>query len=89
MRGVAERAQVEIQGMGREVVRWRGMCGQEIRWQGKGEDHLGDRWQRRLQLVEGGCWFELPVRGGYGSFGSIRWDRVAHGGYMVRRDGDL
>jgi hypothetical protein len=72
MLGVAERAQVGSQEMGREVVRWRGMCGQEIRWQGKGEGRQGDRWQKRLRLAEVGCSFELPVRGGCGLFGSSR-----------------
>jgi hypothetical protein len=44
MRGVAEHVQVGIQEMGPVVVRWRGMCGQEMsRWQGKGEDRPDDR----------------------------------------------
>ena len=71
MPGAAVHVQVEIQEMGQEVVRWRGMCGQETHWRDKGEDRQGDRWQKRLRLVEGGCWFELLVRGGCGSFGSI------------------
>jgi len=89
MMDVAGREQVGSQEMGREVVRWRVMCGQEIRWQGKGEDRLGGRWQRRLRLVGGGCWSASQVRGVCGLFGSVRWDRVAHGGCMVRQDEDL
>ena len=72
MPGAAVHVQVEIQEMGQEVVRWRGMCGQEIRWQGKGEDRPGDRWRRRLRLAGGGCWFVLRVHGECGLFGSIR-----------------
>jgi hypothetical protein len=72
MPGAAVHVQVEIQEMGQEVVRWRGMCGQEIRWQGKGEDRPGDRSRRHLRLAGGGCWFVLPVHGECGLFGSIR-----------------
>ena len=72
MPDAAVHVQVEIQEMGQEVVRWRGMCGQEIRWQGKGEDRPGDRSRRHLRLAGGGCWFVLPVHGECGLFGSIR-----------------
>ena len=89
MLGVAGHGRVGIQEMEQEVVRWREMCGQETHWQGKGEDRPGDRWQKRLRLVGGGCWFVLPARGGCGSFGSIRWGRVAHGGCMAPQGGDL
>jgi hypothetical protein len=90
MRGVAEHVQVGIQEMGPVVVRWRGMCGQEMsRWQGTGEDRLDDRWQKRLRLAEGGCWFVLPVHGGCDLSGSIHWDHVAHGECMALPGGDL
>jgi hypothetical protein len=89
MLGVAEHGQAGSQETGREVERWRGMCGQETRWQGKGVGRPGDRWQKRLRLAGGGCWFELPVRDGYGLFGSIHWDHVAHGVCMALQGGDL
>jgi hypothetical protein len=89
MQGVAGHGQVGSQEMEQAVVRWLGMRGQETRWQGKGEDRPGDHWQKRLQLAGGGCWFVLLERGGCGLFGSIHWDRVAHGGCMALQGGDL